>query len=136
MATATSATGAATSANAYIPASERTPSRTMNQDDFLKVLMAQFTTQNPISPMKDTESIAAMAQFTTLEQSKATTAQISTLQATSMIGRKASVTDEDNEPITGTVTGVTILSGVPRVIINGSGYTLDKVFNISQTPTN
>ncbi|NLK00218.1 MAG: hypothetical protein GX318_03130 [Clostridia bacterium] len=40
----------------------------LGRDAFLKILLAQLQNQNPMEPMKDTEFIAQLAQFSTLEQ--------------------------------------------------------------------
>ena len=40
----------------------------MDKDDFLKLLVVQMKHQDPLEPMKNTEAIAQMAQFSALEQ--------------------------------------------------------------------
>ena len=39
----------------------------LGQDEFLELLSAQLSNQDPLAPMEDTEFIAQMAQFTSLE---------------------------------------------------------------------
>ena len=41
---------------------------TMGKDAFMKILIAQMANQDPTNPMKDTEFVAQMAQFSALEQ--------------------------------------------------------------------
>ncbi|MBC17898.1 MAG: flagellar hook capping protein [Desulfovibrio sp.] len=40
----------------------------MDQDDFLTILVAQLTHQDPLSPMQDTDMTSQLAEFSSLEQ--------------------------------------------------------------------
>ena len=46
----------------------RTVSNELGKDSFLQILVAQMANQDPLSPTSDTEFIAQMAQFSSLEQ--------------------------------------------------------------------
>lgn len=67
---------------------------TLNQADFLKLLVTQMTSQDPLNPQSNTEFAAQMAQFSSLQAAQGTQAQITTLssaqqvqQANDLIGR-------------------------------------------------
>ena len=62
------------------PGSTRLPVQTLNQNDFLKLVLAQLTNQDPLNPQKDTEFIAQMTQFSALEQAKSMQTDIYALQ--------------------------------------------------------
>src|SRR5256885_14013930 len=94
----------------YTPGSTRTPVRTLNQNDFLKLVLAQLTNQDPLNPQKDTEFIAQMTQFSALEQSKSMQQDIAKLQtdqsfmqANSVLGRAVTLLDDNGNLISGTV---------------------------------
>ncbi len=134
-----SAITAASSATDTAPAAApRVPQKTLGQDDFLKLLMAQFTAQDPMEPMKDTAFIAQMAQFTTLEQSKSMTADIAALrgqqqilQANGMLGRSVAVQVDGGLVAQGTVTAVQMEAGTPKIVVNGQPYDLSRVLSIT-----
>jgi len=44
------------------------PSNTLGKDAFLQILVTQMKNQNPLEPLKDTEFIGQMTQFSSLEQ--------------------------------------------------------------------
>ncbi|AIY04097.1 flagellar basal-body rod modification protein FlgD [Planococcus sp. PAMC 21323] len=55
-------------ATAQSPAAKTETSNALGQDAFLKILVTQMKHQDPMEPLKDTEFIGQMAQFTSLEQ--------------------------------------------------------------------
>jgi len=49
-------------------ADEASGGSVLGKDDFLQLLVTQMTNQDPLEPMSDTEYIAQLAQFSSLEQ--------------------------------------------------------------------
>ena len=114
----------------------RTPVQTLGQDDFLKLLVAQMSQQDPMNPMKDSEFIAQMAQFSALEQAKTMQQDMSSLRASAMLGETVTVKDEDNEEagtLTGTVSQVLMEKGVPKLFVEGRRFLLSDLISIQQT---
>ena len=108
--------------------------QTLNQDDFLKLLVAKLSSQDPLNPTQDSEFIAQMAQFSSLEQAKSMQSDIASLraelqltQANSLIGR----TVELGAGAGGAVSAVSMQDGTPLVIVNGQAYGLDQITTIT-----
>ena len=112
----------------------RTPVTTLDQDDFLKLLVTQMTTQDPMKPMEDLSSFSQLASFSALEQNKATQASMAMIQANSMLGHFVQFTDQFEKPMVGQVEQVLMLNGEPQLVVDGERFTLDKVSAISKLP--
>ena len=130
-------TSAAASLNTSSPDPARIPVHTLNQQDFLKLVVAQLTTQDPMNPQKDTEFIAQMTQFTALEQSKAMQSDIAglrgdehLLQANSLLGRVVALQEKDGTLTRGTVSAIHVEAGKPQIIINDQPYEVSDVVSI------
>jgi flagellar basal-body rod modification protein FlgD len=91
--------------------------------------------QDPMNPVKDTEFIAQMAQFSALEQSKEMMKDMSSLRASSLLGSTVTVKDEGEATgvRAGVVEGVVMIDGVPQLVINGNRYALGDVMAIEPT---
>ena len=117
------------------------PKQTLGQDDFLKLFVAQMTSQDPLNPKSDGDFIAQMAQFSSLEQAKSTQtdmAQISSLQlastAASMIGKTVDIQVDQSQTTSGVVSAVRFDSGSPQLVVDGQSYDLSQVLTLSGTP--
>ncbi len=115
------------------------PSSTLSQADFLKLLVAQMSSQDPMNPESNTDFAAQMAQFSALQTSQSTQTDIANLyanqqlqQANELIGRVVTLQNADGKTTTsGTVSSVQVNSGTPQLIINGASYDLSQVLAIS-----
>lgn len=119
-------------------AQERVHKSTLDQNDFLKLLVTKMSAQDPMNPQADTEFIAQMAQFSSLEQAKSMTADMASLKAqqevltaNGLIGRSVTVTDGSKKIAQGMVTSVAMNDGAPEVVVDGKNYSLDSVSLIS-----
>jgi flagellar basal-body rod modification protein FlgD len=102
-------------------------SNELGKDEFLKILIAQLTNQDPTDPMDDREFIAQMAQFSTLEQMTNMSSEMERLggilqsgQAVSLLGRVVDVAVGDSV-VTGVVEEITG-GEYPQVLVNNVYY--------------
>ncbi len=137
------ATASITTDNSTAPGSTRLPAQVLTQNDFLQLVMAQMTNQDPLNPQKDTEFIAQMAQFSALEQSKSMQQDIAKLQtdqqfmqANSVLGRAVTLQDSHGNLISGTVSAVQVQAGTPQLIVNGQAYDLGALLSIAPATSN
>lgn len=112
---------------------QRTVDQTLDKNDFLQLLVEQMANQDPLSPTSDTDYIAQLAQFSTLEQLQ--TISDSTLQAQSygLVGKYVYLNIADSttgEPIFGKVDGVFRQDGIDYIVIGDNKYALSDVVGI------
>src|SRR5580692_11103163 len=111
------------------------PTSTLTQANFLQLLVTQMTSQDPLSPVSDTDMAAQMAQFSALQTAQATDGDVQSLQANSLIGRTVTVTATSGAQTSGLVSAVQIQAGTPQVVVNGLNYPLSQILAIAPTST-
>jgi flagellar basal-body rod modification protein FlgD len=110
-------------------------SSSLSKDDFLQLLVTQMQYQDPLQPMDNTEFVAEMAQFSSLEQMENLNTSSDITQATSLIGKTISWTDSTNTVQSGTVTSVNIVNSVPQLMVGTTEVDLSSVSAIATTST-
>jgi flagellar basal-body rod modification protein FlgD len=125
------------SSSASSSASAAVGSQTLNQADFLKLLVTQMTSQDPLNPQSDTAFAAQLAQFSALQQSQTMSGSMQSIQANALIGQTVSVSSATNgaQGATGVVTGVDFSSGSPEILVNGASYSLSQIDSVLPTQT-
>jgi flagellar basal-body rod modification protein FlgD len=115
----------------------RVPARTLGQDDFLKLVIAKLANQDPLKPQEDTEFIAQMAQFTTLEQTKSMQSDIAqmraqqqVLQGMSLLNRQVAVSKGDGTSFVGVVDKLEMEGDSLKLVIGGQKYDLKDVVEV------
>lgn len=88
---------------------------TENGEQFMSLLLAQLTNQNPLEPMDDTQMVSQMVSMNSLEElkkiSEAMTAMTKTSQftsATTLMDKSVTYLNSDNEEVSGTVSAITM----------------------------
>jgi len=134
-----------------------TADNTMGKDQFLELLVTQLKYQDPLDPMDNSQFVAQLATFSSLEQMTNLNTSMDTLytnldsymansyalQATnsmaSMIGKEISYINPDStdadgnltgEILTGTVESVVISNGTPYYKVNDQAVSLDYITEI------
>lgn len=125
---------AATGTSTYTGTTGGTTTRqqSMNSEVFLHLLVTQLRNQDPSSPMDTNEmmaqttALASMEQLTTLT---GLTEESFSLQmraaASALLGQTVDYVGSDEQPTSGTVTGVSFADKVPMVTVNGASVRLD-----------
>ena len=104
----------------------------LGKEDFLKLLVAQMTKQDPTNPMKDTEFVSQLATYSGLEQQMnmnknlekliAANNATTTAAAVSLIGTVVGYTDEEGNLKTGQVSFIDIVGGEVNLFMEDKSY--------------
>jgi flagellar basal-body rod modification protein FlgD len=123
MTTAAPTAAVTTPSSAASSAPPTNPGGTLGKDDFLKLMVAQLQSQDPLQPTESSAFIGQLAQFTELEQvtnmaqsTEQSTASQHVAQAVALIGHNVTCVNPS--------TGETHQGLVQSVQITGSGATL------------
>jgi flagellar basal-body rod modification protein FlgD len=118
----------------------RLPVQSLDQEDFLKLLVAQMTSQDPLNPKSEIEMIPQLVSFSTLAQSQSMQQDIASLrsqqqvlQANSLLGRTVQLTEGSGQTIAGVVDAVFMQEGTPKLVVNGATYDLSQLLSIMPT---
>ena len=113
------------SAGSAAAAAPANPSGMLGQNDFLKLMIAQLQSQNPLQPANTNEYISELAQFTQVEQITNLAAASELSGAVQLIGRTVTYNGASG-PATGKVQSV-------QSAANGTTVTVEGVPGVSLT---
>jgi flagellar basal-body rod modification protein FlgD len=112
-------------------------SSSLDQNDFLKILITQLQHQDPTSPVEDKDFIAQMAQFSSLEQItnmssgfQKMSSLLSSSEASQVLGKTVEINDGQSV-VRGTVDKV-MRGDSPMVSVNGQIYDFSQVESVIQ----
>lgn len=115
-----------TKVNGAVSADSKKSGGTLDKDAFLKLLVTQMQYQDPLEPTSNTEYMAQLAQFSTVEELQNLSSAFSTNQSMSMAGQYVilNVPDAVGEvkQVTGLVDYVTLKEGSAYFHINDDYY--------------
>lgn len=115
------------------------PRQSLGKNDFLNLLVTQLRYQNPLKPMDNSEFIAQMAQFSSLEQMQNLNAGFNSLfglkQLTAgsrLIGRTIEGRDsKTGKPVTGIVSAVKVEDDVTKLVVDSHLVLLSDIEKIT-----
>jgi flagellar basal-body rod modification protein FlgD len=115
----------------------------LSQQDFLNLLVAQMTAQDPLKPTDSQDLLSQMTQFSTLNANNNLQSQLVNMQlgqqvtsASALLGKQVTLQLDSKTTTQGIVTGIDTSASTPQIIVNGQSYTLDKVSSITNpSPT-
>jgi flagellar basal-body rod modification protein FlgD len=130
--------------NTTVPA-ESTANKSLNleQDAFLKLLVAQLRFQNPMSPMDGKEFLAQTAQFAVVEKLEAMgkaqaelTSWQQALAGEGMVGKQVSGKSSTGLDVAGIVTGLSLTTSGPLLkLADGATLPVSNVDEVGPPPT-
>lgn len=102
----------------------------MDQQMFMRLLVAQLTTQNPLEPMNERDFFAQLAQIGTVQGIDRLGSQMQMAQAANYIGRTVDVRPDGGLPLRGVVDTVEIDRGKVYVTIEGYRFPMDSIVRV------
>jgi flagellar basal-body rod modification protein FlgD len=119
-------------------ATTSTPSKTLDKDTFLKLLVAQLSNQDPSSPMDTSDMMAQTTQLSMMEslsEIQASSREQFGLQmrmaAADLVGQQVTWKDADGKTRSGVVSGVDYSASVPVLTVGKDQIPLDSVASVS-----
>jgi len=114
-------------------------SNTINQEDFIRLFLAQLQFQDPLEPVDNREFLAQLAQFSALEQSRQlsqNTADMLSMdastQAVSLLNRQVDMSVVGGVTKSGTVVAVSFGTAGPELSVRDSAGTVTTGVRLSQ----
>lgn len=106
----------------------------LGKTEFLQLLVCQLQNQDPLDPQDDTDFIAQLAQFSTLEQMTSMNATVTNASAYSLVGKEVIVSSTDSTgaqtEARGVVDYVEIKSGEAYLSVDGKTYSIDDLVQV------
>ena len=105
---------------------------TLDKQAFLQLLVAQMKYQDPLEPTDNTEYVAQLAQFSSLEAMNNMSESMDLQRATALVGKTVTVSSTNETTgvtteVTGTVDYVTHSGSKTFLTIDGNQYNVDDV---------
>ncbi len=124
------------SANSTTKAAQTTANK-MDSDQFMQILLAQLTHQNPLEPMDNAEMMNQFSQLNSLQELRQIHTDMDNVSASnqvmylaSLIGKHIKANRPDGKVVEGVVDGVITEKDNPQVRIGTEEIPLDEVIEV------
>lgn len=119
----------------YTETTQKTADNSLGKEAFLKLLVTQMQYQDPLNPSTDTEFVAQLAQFSSLEQMQNLSQTSINSQAFSLVGKEViiKVTSQTTGAVSyeqGTVDYVTVKNGDAKICVNDELYDMEDLYTV------
>lgn len=115
---------------------------TVSQDDLFKILLTQLKYQDPLKPTDNSQFIAQLAQFTSLDQARQTNDNIksllqleSTNQSVGLISKTVEIASASGATVIGQVTTISFDQGTPMLTVKATDGSELTGISLSQIKT-
>jgi len=107
----------------------------LDQDAFLKLLVAQLKYQDPQNPADSTQFMSQTAQFSMVEQITQLLTASQSQSALGLVGRQVTWNNALGNAQSGVVTGVSISDGKSVLEVGSDQVAMDAVTRVTVAPT-
>ena len=113
---------------------EKKTGSALDKDDFLMLLVTQMKYQDPLEPESNTEYVAQLAQFSSLEQMQNLNSTATNTSAYTLVGKQVRIRETSDtgaeREVQGMVEYVKMQNGKPYVSVNGEMYSYDDIVEV------
>lgn len=108
----------------------KSTSSVLGKDEFLNLLVTQLQYQDPLEPQNDTEFIAQMAQFSSLEQMQNLNTSFSDFKAYSLVGKYATA-EYGTDTMEGYIESVVNAGDETFAVIDGTSVNINDIYKVT-----
>lgn len=113
---------------------EKKTGSALDKDDFLMLLVTQMKYQDPLEPESNTEYVAQLAQFSSLEQMQNLNSTATNTSAYTLVGKQVRIRETSDtgaeREVQGTVEYVKMENNKPYVSVNGEMFSYDDIVEV------
>jgi flagellar basal-body rod modification protein FlgD len=129
--------GTASNVNADGTASSTTSNASVDQDQFLLLLVNEMQNQDPTTPVDETQTLSQLAQFSQLQETTTLNSTLTTnqgftnvAQSATLIGKTVSTATSTDAGVSGVVSSVSLSNGTTYLQVNGQNVDASTVTSI------